>query len=282
MKVTILCDNNTRIDRYFYGEPGFSALIEEAGRKILLDTGYTDIFLRNAQLLGLDLKEIDSLIFSHGHDDHTRGLSELIKYYEAAQMKKKVELIGHEKAFEPKSDDGREIGFTLRESALEYYFRIRKENKPLHLTENLIYLGEIPRRNSFENKITFGVTKGASGELEPDYIIDDTSLAYKTEEGIVIVTGCCHAGICNTIEYTKEVCGDDRILDVIGGFHLLDVDPSVMAQILSYLSTQKIATMHPCHCTDVKAIISLAQVVNVEDLGAGDSFSYPPDLRGKL
>lgn len=274
MKVTILCDNNTRIDRYFYGEPGFSALIEEAGQKILLDTGYSDIFLRNAQLLGIDLKEIDRLIFSHGHDDHTRGIGELVKYYEAAQMQKKVELIGHEKAFESKSVEGREIGLTVRESALEYYFRIRKENKPFHLTENLIYLGEIPRRNDFENKITFGVTKGAGGEPEPDYIIDDTSLVYKTDEGLVIVTGCCHAGICNTIEYAKEVCGDDRIVDVIGGFHLLDVDPAVMDRILDYLSGQKIAAMHPCHCTDVKAKISLARVVTVEDLGVGDSFSY--------
>jgi len=77
--------------------------------------------------------------------------------------------------------------------------------------------------------------------------MDDTSLAYKTEEGIVIITGCCHAGICNTIEYAKEVCGDDRIVDVIGGFHLLDVDPAVMDQILEYLSRQKISAMHPCH-----------------------------------
>lgn len=274
MKVTILCDNNTRIDRYFYGEPGFSALIEEAGQKILLDTGYSDIFLRNAQLLGIDLKEIDSLIFSHGHDDHTRGIGELVKYYEAAQMQKKVELIGHEKAFEPKNVEGREIGLTVRESVLEYYFRIKKVNGPFHLTEKLIYLGEIPRRNDFENKITFGVTKGAGGELEPDYIIDDTSLVYKTGEGLVIVTGCCHAGICNTIEYAKEVCGDDRIVDVIGGFHLLNVDPAVMEEILEYLSRQKIAAMHPCHCTDVKAKISLARVVTVEDLGVGDSFSY--------
>ncbi|MFA7196198.1 MAG: MBL fold metallo-hydrolase [Clostridiales bacterium] len=274
MKVTILCDNNTRIDRYFYGEPGFSALIEEAGQSILLDTGYSEIFIRNAQLLGLELKEIDSLIFSHGHDDHTRGIGELIKYYEVTQMKKKVDLIGHEKAFEPKSIEGREIGLTLRESALEYYFRIKKVNEPFQLTENLIYLGEIPRRNDFENKITFGVTKGPDGELEPDYIIDDTSLVYKTGEGLVIVTGCCHAGICNTIEYAKEVCGDDRIVDVIGGFHLLDVDPSVMEEILAYLSKQKISAMHPCHCTDVKAKISLARVVAVEDLGVGDSFEY--------
>ena len=274
MKVTILCDNNTTIDRYFLGEPAFSALIEEDGQKILLDTGYSDIFIHNAQLLGLEIKEIDSLIFSHGHDDHTGGMDGLLKYYEATQMKKKVDLIAHEKAFEPKISQGREIGLNLRESALEGYFRVRKINEPFQLTENLVYLGEIPRRNDFENKITFGVTKGANGELEPDYIIDDTSLVYKTEAGLVIVTGCCHAGICNTIEYAKEVCGDDRIVDVIGGFHLLNVDPAVMEQILNYLSLQKISAMHPCHCTDVKAKISLARVVEVEDLGVGDSFEY--------
>lgn len=274
MKVTILCDNNTTIDRYFLGEPAFSALIEEDDQKILMDTGYSDIFIHNAQLLGLEIKEIDSLIFSHGHDDHTGGMGGLLKYYEATQMKKKVDLIAHEKAFESKISQGREIGLNLRESALEGYFNVKKINEPFQLTENLVYLGEIPRRNDFENKITFGVTKGANGELEPDYIIDDTSLVYKTDEGLVIVTGCCHAGICNTIEYAKEVCGDDRIVDVIGGFHLLNVDPAVMEQILNYLSRQKISAMHPCHCTDVKAKISLARVVEVEDLGVGDSFEY--------
>lgn len=274
MKVTILCDNNTAIDRYFYGEPGFSALIEEGDQSILLDTGYSDIFIHNAQLLGLELKELDSLIFSHGHDDHTGGLGGLLKYYEVTQMKKKVDLIAHEKAFEPKISNGREIGLNLRESALEGYFNVRKINEPFHLTENLIYLGEIPRRNPFENKFTFGVTKGATGEFEPDHIMDDTSLAYKTEKGIVIIMGCCHAGICNTIEYAKEVCGDDRIVDAIGGFHLLDVDPAVMDQLLEYLSRQKISAMHPSHCTDLKAKINLSRVVSVEDLGVGDSFEY--------
>lgn len=274
MKVTILCDNNTTIDRYFYGEPGFSALIEESDQKILLDTGYSEIFIHNAQLMGFDLKEINSLVFSHGHDDHTGGLGSLLKYYEATQMKKKVDLIAHEKTFESKISNGREIGLNLKDSALEGYFRAKKINEPFHLTEKLIYLGEIPRSNQFENQTTFGVTKGADGEFEPDHIMDDTSLAYKTEEGIVIVTGCCHAGICNTIEYAKEVCGDDRIVDVIGGFHLLDVDPAIMDQILEYLSRQKISAMHPCHCTDIKAKINLARVVEVKDLGVGDSFEY--------
>ena len=274
MKVTILCDNNTTIDRYFYGEPGFAALIEEGDQSILLDTGYSDIFIHNAQLLGFDLKEIDALVFSHGHDDHTGGLGSLLKYYEATQMKRKVDLIAHEKTFESKISNGREIGLNLKESALEGYFLTKKINEPYNLTEKLIYLGEIPRSNQFENKTTFGVTKGSTGEFEPDHIMDDTSLVYKTEEGIVIITGCCHAGICNTIEYAKEVCGDDRIVDVIGGFHLLDVDPAVMGQILEYLSRQKISAMHPCHCTDIKAKINLARVVEVKDLGVGDSFEY--------
>lgn len=274
MKVTILCDNNTTIDRYFYAEPAFSALIEEGDQNILLDTGYSDLFIHNAQLLGFDLKEIDCLVFSHGHDDHTGGMGGLLKYYEATQMKKKIDLIAHEGTFESKISNGREIGLNLKDSALEAYFQVKKINGPYRLTEKLIYLGEIPRRNSFENQTTFGVTKGADGEFEPDYIMDDTSLVYKAKDGLVIITGCCHAGICNTIEYAKEVCGDDRIVDVIGGFHLLGVDPKTMDQILNYLSGQKISAMHPCHCTDIKAKISLSRVVSVEDLGVGDSFEY--------
>jgi len=81
MKLTVLVDNNTIIDRYFHGEPGVSYFIECDDRKYLFDTGYSDIFLRNATKMGINLLTLDAVVISHGHNDHTWGLGELVKLY---------------------------------------------------------------------------------------------------------------------------------------------------------------------------------------------------------
>ena len=91
MKLTVLVDNNTIIDRYFYGEPGVSYLIECDGGRYLFDTGYSDLFLKNAIKMGISLLELDAIIISHGHNDHTWGLGELfriLRRYMAAQSLK--------------------------------------------------------------------------------------------------------------------------------------------------------------------------------------------------
>ncbi len=142
------------------------------------------------------------------------------------------------------------------------------------MAPKLFYLGEIPRRNDFENKTAIGYIKNSRGKLEPDYLSDDSALAYKSEKGIVIITGCSHSGICNIVEHAKEVCNDERVADIIGGFHLLDVDNLYMEQVLNYFSKQEIAIMHPCHCTDLKAKMSLATILPVSDTGVGEHYVF--------
>lgn len=274
MKLTVLCDNNTIIDRYYLGEPGVSFLIEDAGKKILLDTGYSDVFLHNAHIMGIDLKGLDFLTISHGHDDHTGGLASLLKYYEASHMQKKVDLVAHPDAFETKVSHEREIGLNLKEFALTAYFKLNKTKEPFQLTDRLLYLGEIPRQNAFENKIPIGSVQNSQGQWVPDWLADDTALAYRSDEGLVIITGCSHSGICNIIEHAKTLCGETRIADVIGGFHLLDAPSALMTQTLQYLSAQSIRCMHPCHCTDLKAKIALSKILRVEDTGVGAVYTY--------
>ena len=89
MKLTILVDNNTFIDQYYYGEPAVSYYIETEGKKILFDTGYSDVLIRNAELMGIDLKAVDDIVISHSHNDHTRGLQFLHEYMDLSE----VELI---------------------------------------------------------------------------------------------------------------------------------------------------------------------------------------------
>ena len=91
---------------------------------------------------------------------------------------------------------------------------------PVWLSEKLVFLGEIPRNFSFEKGAAVGYVQDREGNKIPDLLPDDTALAYRTGAGLVIITGCSHSGICNITEYAKEVCGDSRVLDIIGGFHL--------------------------------------------------------------
>ena len=98
MKLTVLVENTTLIDKYLLGEPGLSFLLEAGGKKILFDTGYSDVFIKNAKLLGIPLEDLDYIVISHGHNDHVGGLKPLLNL----SFKKSVKLIAHSAAFEPK------------------------------------------------------------------------------------------------------------------------------------------------------------------------------------
>ncbi len=271
LKAIVLVDNNTLIDRYLTGEPGFCLWIETEGKKILLDTGYSDIFIRNAQLLGLDPAEVDVLVISHGHNDHTWGLNHLIQHYDRRLIKHKPDLIAHPQALGRKRADGLEIGMVLDREVLEEYFILTLSAEPLRITEHLLWLGEIPRIIEQEKALGKRVENGV--ELD-DFCHDDSAMVYEAKEGLVILTGCSHSGICNIIEYARKLTGKERVLDVIGGFHMQNADHEVMDDTIRKLREIAPVLMHPCHCTDLNAKIALGMFLNVEEVGVGLELNY--------
>ena len=272
MKLTILVDNNTLIDQYYLGEPGVSYWIEADNKNILFDVGYSDIFIRNATGLKIDLKRTDFLILSHGHLDHTWGLEPLIDWL--GKKTNDIELIAHPNVFDKKIFKGfGEIGSRKRTGEIVKYFRLNLSKNPFWLTENLYFLGEIPRVNDFENKAPIGVVINETGE-QPDYVIDDSAIVYKSDEGLIIITGCSHAGICNIIEYAKQACDEERILDIIGGFHLQNANKELLEQTIKYLQANKIQNIHPCHCVDLPAKVELGKVFQLEEIGVGSIFEF--------
>ncbi|MDM8534539.1 MBL fold metallo-hydrolase [Clostridiaceae bacterium HSG29] len=277
MKLKVLIDNNTLIDRYFIGEPGVSYYIEEEGKKILFDVGYSDAFIKNANKMEIELTNLDYLIISHGHLDHTWGLMPLFYLYTERvfenQNYNKPKLVAHTETFYSKTFDGDEIGSLIDEKKLKNHFSIELSNKPVWITENLVFLGEIERTNDFENQFPIGKFHN-NGITKDDYLLDDSALAYKTEEGIVIITGCSHAGICNIIEHAKKICNDDRIIDVIGGFHLLEPEEEVITKTVNYFDSQNIKEIHACHCTDLDSKIKLSKVVKLKEVGVGLEIEY--------
>ena len=273
MKLTILTDNNTLTDRYFLAEPGLSIYIEEQDKKILFDTGYSDVFIKNAFKIGVDLKSLDYLVFSHGHNDHTNGLIPLFHLYqEWKEMHidlKIPEIIAHPSVFNSKYRNFiGYIGAIVSKDALAKAFNLNFNSKPFWLTDKLVFLGEIPRILEFE-KLNSSAKTIIDNEEVIDPLIDDSALAYKSVKGLVIITGCSHSGICNIVEYAKFVCNERKIHDIIGGFHLLKATDEKIDKTLEYLKKQQPKKIHPCHCTDLAAKMAFGRSLNVKEVGVG-------------
>ncbi|EOC99741.1 MBL fold metallo-hydrolase [Caldisalinibacter kiritimatiensis] len=274
VRLTVLVDNNTLCT--LKGEWGLSYFIEDEDKKILFDTGYSDLFIKNAEKLDINIEDTDYIVFSHGHYDHTWGIQYLIRLYREnwSVKEKRPELLAHPYAFIPKiNSKGRRNGTIISKDEASRNFKLNLSKEPVWITDRLVFLGEIERVNKFQ-EVKTGRKIIKDGKIEEDYLIDDTALAYKTEEGIVVITGCSHSGICNIVEYAKKVCKDDRIVDIIGGFHLLNPPKEKIEGTLKYMRVLKPRTIHPCHCTDLKSKIVLSQVANVEEVGVGLTLEY--------
>lgn len=263
MKLQVLVDNNTYIDRYYLGEPAVSYYIEDGDINLLFDVGYSDIFMRNAKALDIDLESIHSIVLSHGHDDHTRGL----QYYFEQEHENKITIIAHPDALKEKVVEGSKICSPFRQQELKERCKLLLSKISIKVSEHITFLGEIPQINTFESRKPIG--KQFTGEeSEEDYVMDDSALVYRQEDGIYIITGCSHSGICNIIEYAKKVCNESRVLGVIGGFHLFEVNEQVKKTI-EYLKQNNIKDLYPCHCTSFEVKAEINKELPVKEVGVG-------------
>lgn len=267
MQLNVLVDNHTYIDQYYYGEPAVSYYMEAGDARILFDTGYSDILLKNAEKMQINLARLTQIVLSHGHNDHTGGLQFLCDAIELSH----TELIAHPDCFLPKYDGEEAIGAPLTAEEISRRLHYRPCRKPYQIRENITFLGEIPRTNDFENPAPIG-NRQKSGQWEPDRVLDDSALVYQNHDGIFIITGCSHSGICNIIEYAKKVCNEPRILGVLGGFHLFEYDSRVK-QTIQYLESCNIRHLYPCHCVSLLVKSKLMERLPVTEVGVGMSIS---------
>ena len=222
MKITILVDNYVPNDKYLAGEPSFSCFIQHDDLRILFDTGISAMPLKNAAKLKIDLSDLDYVVLSHGHLDHTWGLRNFIAKFgggTSSAPASRTKLLCHPLALEPKRYGRENIGIKGAEEDLAPHFEIITTKAPFRLDDKTVFLGEIPRTTGFENKAPLGKAKIGDTWID-DYLPDDSALAIDTDEGIVIVTGCSHSGICNIVEQAKKVLNKTRIRTIVGGFHL--------------------------------------------------------------
>ncbi|MBU3184969.1 MBL fold metallo-hydrolase [Clostridium estertheticum] len=263
MKLKVLVDNNTYIDQYYCGEPAVSYYIEDDDVRILLDVGYSDLFITNSNALGVDLQRINAIIISHGHDDHTRGL----KYYFKQNYKNRISIFAHPDAFKEKIVDNVKICSPVLTNELKEKCNLVLSKDPIKVSKHMTFLGEIPQVNTFEKRKSIG-KQNVDGIFIDDYVLDDTALVYQSEKGIYIIVGCSHSGICNIVEYAKKVSNDNRVLGIIGGFHLFEVSEQVNKTI-DYLKKNNIKELYPCHCTSFAVRAEIHKILPVKEVGVG-------------
>ena len=254
MKLTVLNDNAP--GNICGSEHGLSYLIE-ADETVLLDTGASDLFLKNAALLNIDLKHVNTVVLSHGHWDHGNGLLHL----------KNKTLLTHPDSFQKKyrKKDHSYIGLPLSQEEAKERFQLITSRQPYQISEQITFLGEIPRKNDFEAKTTSFVLEDDS----EDFVFDDSAIAIKTTKGLVVVSGCAHSGICNIIDYAIRVTGTKKVYGVIGGFHLKKNDTQTKKTI-DYFKQQNIQAIYPSHCTALPALAAFHQSFNTKQVLSGD------------
>lgn len=263
MKLTVLVDNNTYIDQYYAGEPAVSYYIETDDIKILFDTGYSDIFIKNARSMCIDLNSLTHIVLSHGHNDHSRGLKYLRQHYDLPDIR----LIAHPLCFQPKYYENEYIGSPYSLEEITENFRFEPAESPVFLSENCLFLGRIPDLHDFEKRSPIG-TATANGQETEDLCPDDSALVCRTDKGLFIVTGCSHSGICNITDYARSVCREQRDSGILGGFHLFDTDTR-LARTIEYLKALSPDILYPCHCVSLKAKAEMLKYMDIEEVGVG-------------
>lgn len=268
-QLKVLVDNNTIIDKYFLGEPALSFYIEYENKKILFDTGYSDIVLKNAKKMNIHLEQLDYIVLSHGHNDHTGGLKYLLEFYKNLEHKPKI--IACSNVFVQRFDniDGK-FGSPLPKEVIESVFEVIYTDKPFLLNENIYFLGKIPRINNYEGKAQIGLLKDSN---LPDFVEDDSALAIHINKKIFVVTGCSHSGIINICNYAKQVFKLDTIYSIIGGLHLQEASQEHLEYTINELNRLNLDSLYACHCTGFKATCKLAETINVKEVGVGLSFA---------
>src|SRR5918992_2259872 len=290
VEVTCLVDNNVDVllpntevahrpvlTRNWYKQPllaehGFCAAltlhIDGVKRRLVLDSGLDPLAAsHNADVLGFDMTNCESLISSHGHIDHAGGLINLRKRMNTVQQQR-ISLVLHEDAFRNrlvKFQDGRTIDLPAPNRSLltnAGYYIVEKDSASLWMSDRVLVTGEIPRTNSFEKGFPNHYSRVEEGKLEPDPLInDDQAIIMKVKDkGLMIITGCGHAGIVNTLNYAKELTGEDRIYAVLGGMHLSGgLFEQIIPRTVEELEELKPRFVVPCHCSGLKAMSEIAR-----------------------
>jgi len=255
--ITTLVENSVpQAGKSLLGEHGLSFYIEAGDHKILFDTGQNLAISNNARVLGIDLKRIEAVVLSHGHYDHSGGLQSLL------QANKNFTLYGHPDVFSPKvkknNGNYKYIGIPMDQSEFENRGVVMKlSREPMKIAPGIMTSGEIALTNDFED-VESGFFLKKENEITRDTLADDQCLILETAKGLVVLLGCSHRGVINTLQHVAGLKGRARIHAIIGGLHLGKASVGKLSKIIDRLKEFDLEMVGVGHCTGPRAFLALA------------------------
>ena len=263
LRITTLCENTAGVVNVL-AEFGWSVLVETDEVNILFDTGSSISVCHNADILGIDLSKVDKIVLSHGHFDHTGGLRQILR-----KMRKEVEIIAHPHVwairYNCKDQRNRFTGIPFQRQELENFGAIFKLTaEPTKITAGIMTTGEISMATDFENIAPLkpdgsGWFIQEDAGLKPDKVLDDQALIINTELGLVVVLGCSHRGIINTLYHAQQLTGRKEIHTVLGGSHLIGASEERVRLTIAALKELRVQRLGLCHCTSLPVTARLAR-----------------------
>ena len=254
LKVTVL---STMLADQGLGEWGYSALVEVDGRKFLFDTGANpDVVLKNAKSLGIDLSDVEDVVISHNHDDHAGGLITLRRKLMTKNPRAMSRAHVSANIFLPrlKADGSDDNGLTpLRNNYERLGGRFTLHDDAAELATGVWFTGPVPRKYPETNWSTEGLKLHTAGGDLTDNVPEDAALVFSTPEGLVVLTGCGHAGIVNISEYAQKIAGPAPVFAVIGGLHLFAKSDEVVDWTGAQLRRLGVRYLLAGHCTGIEA-----------------------------
>ena len=269
-KLVCIVNDGIKPDSSLHSEHGLSLWIQTDFGIVLFDTGQTAAVLSdNLEALGLNAGDVDNLAFSHAHNDHTGGLEAMMAIQKSIPLYANADLFTER--FSLRNNEYREIGLKHSKQDLSQYFSLYLDDMPQEIYPNLWTTGKILIRPEMIGGSAHHFIKTDTG-WQPDPYRDDMSLVIKTENGLALICGCCHAGLLNTLQHVEKIF-QDKVFCVIGGTHLIAANDEELEHVINIIRQQYAnCRFYLNHCTGANAIKKMkAMLTNqVEDFLPGD------------
>jgi 7,8-dihydropterin-6-yl-methyl-4-(beta-D-ribofuranosyl)aminobenzene 5'-phosphate synthase len=266
LKITVLVTNLAGDLGKGDGEWGYSALVEVDGHKVLYDTGASaEMVLHNAQVLSIDLSDVEDVVLSHNHADHVGGLMTLRRELSKINPRAISRVHVGEGIFRPRLTRTGEDHNGLKDIRAQYLATggtFIVHDKPTQLWPGVWLSGPVPRPNDERNWFP-GLSLQTPHGLIEDNVPEDSALFFNTADGTVILTGCGHAGVVNISEYARQTLGAQPLVAIVGGLHLFAASDATLAWTGEQLRSYHLLNLLAGHCTGIEATHRLREATGL-------------------